>query len=220
MTAASAETRPQRRVGTFTLGIVLVAAGGVMLASLLRPGLDIGWILKASPVILVVLGVEVLLAAWGGGRVKYDLLGMLLCFILVGAGLVMYAAAWFYSTGEYFNASDCSRWADDGIYHMEYGYFDGFDSHTFELKAGDVLEGQVDTCDGWLEVEISDGDGDTVCEGSPINGEQRVEISRSGSYTILVHGRRASGSFSFSVVPAETAGGAEDALPEDAGDAQ
>ena len=94
MTASETSARPPRRVGTFTLGIVLVAAGIGMLVSLLWPELDIGWLLKASPLILVALGVETLLSARGGGKVRYDWLGMLLCFLLVGAGLCMYAAAW------------------------------------------------------------------------------------------------------------------------------
>ena len=69
--------RPQRRAGTFTLGVALVVAGLGMMASLFWPALEIGWLLKLSPLILVCLGVEVLLAARGGGRVKYDWLGML-----------------------------------------------------------------------------------------------------------------------------------------------
>lgn len=109
----SNETKPQRRAGTFTLGAVLVAAGLGMMASLFWPALEIGWLLKASPLILVSLGVEVLLAARGGGKVKYDWLGMLLCFVLVGAGLVFYAAAWYYENGTYFNASDCYCWVGE-----------------------------------------------------------------------------------------------------------
>ena len=208
MTANEEAARPQRRVGTFTLGVVLVAAGCGMLASLLWPRLDIGWLLKASPLILVALGVETLLSARGGGRVKYDWLGMLLCFLLVGAGMVFYAAAWAYENGEYFNAWDCSRYAGETSYRMDYGRFDGFDSHTLHLEAGDTLAGRVDTWSGWLEVEISGEDGETLLEGSPLNGDQSVEISRTGEYTILVHGRRAAGQFIFERVPA--AGEAEE----------
>ena len=204
---------PPRRVGTFTLGVVLVAAGCGMLAAVFRPQIDVRWMLSASPVILILLGVETLLAARGGGRVKYDWLGMFLCFILVGAALCMYAAAWYFANGEYFNAANCSRYADETSYRMDYGYFDGFDSHTLRLEAGDVLEGRVDTYSGWLELEISDEDGDTLCEGTPVNGEQRFDVSRGGDYTILVHGRRASGSFSFLV----SVGGAENILPAEDG---
>ena len=85
----------QRRVGTFTLGVVLVVSGGLMLASMFWPQLDWEWALKCSPLILIGLGVETLMAAKGGGKVKYDWLGMLLCFILVCAALCLYGMAWW-----------------------------------------------------------------------------------------------------------------------------
>ena len=207
MTASEA-VRPQRRVGTFTLGIVLVAAGTGMLVSLLWPQMEIGWLLKASPLILVALGVETLLSARGGGRVKYDWLGMILCFLLVGAAMVFYAAAWAYENGEFINVRNCSRCADETSFRMDYEFFNGFDSHTLRLEAGDALVGRIDTRNGWLEVEISDEDGNTLLEGAPLNGEQRVEVPKTGDYTILVHGRKTSGKFTFARVPAE--------LPEEA----
>ena len=207
MTASEA-VRPQRRVGTFTLGIVLVAAGTGMLVSLLCPHMEIGWLLKASPLILVALGVETLLSARGGGRVKYDWLGMILCFLLVGAAMVFYAAAWAYENGEFINVRNCSRYADETSFRMDYEFFNGFDSHTLRLNRGDVLEGRIDTYGGWLEVEISGEDGETLLEDAALNGEQSLEIVRTGDYTILVHGRRTSGEFAFARVPAE--------LPEEA----
>lgn len=207
MTASEA-VRPQRRVGTFTLGIVLVAAGTGMLVSLLCPQMEIGWLLKASPLILVALGVETLLSARGGGQVKYDWLGMILCFLLVGAAMVFYAAAWAYENGEFINVRNCSRCADETSFRMDYEFFNGFDSHTLRLEAGDALVGRIDTWNGWLEVEISDEDGNTLLEGAPLNGDQRVDIAKTGDYTILVHGRKTSGKFTFARVPAE--------LPEEA----
>ena len=85
----------QRRVGTFTLGFVLVISGGLMLVSMFWPQLDLAWALKCSPLILVGLGVETLLAARGGGKVKYDWVGMVLCFVLVCAALCLYGMAWW-----------------------------------------------------------------------------------------------------------------------------
>ena len=85
----------QRRVGTFTLGFVLVISGGLMLVSMFWPQLDWEWALKGSPIILISLGVETLLAAKGGGKVKYDWVGMVLCFVLVCAALCLYAMAWW-----------------------------------------------------------------------------------------------------------------------------
>ena len=205
---ASEETRPQRRVGTFTLGVVLVAAGLGMLASLLWPQVEIGWLLKASPLILVALGAETLLSTRNGGRVRYDWVGMLLCFLLVGAAMVFYAAAWAYENGEFINVRNCSRCADETSFRMDYEFFNGFDSHTLRLEAGDALVGRIDTRNGWLEVEISDEDGNALLEGAPLNGDQRVEVPKTGDYTILVHGRKTSGKFTFARVPAE--------LPEEA----
>lgn len=53
--------RPSRRVGTFTFGVTLVIFGLWMLASLLLPEADLLWLLKLSPLVLVLLGAEVLL---------------------------------------------------------------------------------------------------------------------------------------------------------------
>ena len=202
MTAGEAAARPQRRVGTFTLGVVLVAAGCGMLVSLLWPAFELGWLLNASPLILVALGVETLLSARGGGKVHYDWLGMLLCFLLVGAAMVFYAAAWAYENGEFINVRNCSRCADETSFRMDYEFFNGFDSHTLRLNRGDVLEGRIDTYGGWLEVEISGGDGETLLEDAALNGDQSLEITETGDYTILVHGRKTSGEFTFDRVPA------------------
>ena len=92
------ETRPGgRRVGTWTLGVVLIAAGLLMGASLLWPQLDLRWAAKGAPLILISLGVETLLAARGDRRVRYDWGGMLLCFLVGLGGLALCAAAWYWT---------------------------------------------------------------------------------------------------------------------------
>lgn len=83
-----------RRVGTLTMGVTLVAAGVCMLISMFYPRADLTVVLQASPVILISLGVETLLAARGGGKVKYDWVGMILCFLLVCTALCLYAVAY------------------------------------------------------------------------------------------------------------------------------
>lgn len=85
---------PVRRVGTFTFGWVLVAAGVIMMLALFHPKLELRWILKLSPVILISLGVEVLLASRKTSRLKYDWVGMFLCFLLVCAALVLFCIVW------------------------------------------------------------------------------------------------------------------------------
>lgn len=91
----TAET-PQRtrRVGTFTFGVVLVLAGLAMLAAMFFPKLDLSWALKLAPLALVSLGVETLLAARGGGKVKYDWVGMVLCCLIVCTALALFSVAW------------------------------------------------------------------------------------------------------------------------------
>lgn len=86
--------RPAHRVGTLTMGVVLVAAGICMLLGMFYPALDLTVVLQASPVILISLGVETLLAARGGGKVKYDWVGMLLCCLLVCTAVCLYAVAY------------------------------------------------------------------------------------------------------------------------------
>ena len=94
MEKTDADARPCRRVGTFTFGVVLVAAGAAMLASMFFPRLELTWLLWLSPLALISLGVETLLAARGGGRVKYDWVGMILCCLIVCVSLVLFAATW------------------------------------------------------------------------------------------------------------------------------
>ena len=81
--------RPSRRVGTFTFGVTLVIFGLWMLASLLLPEADLLWLLKLSPLVLV------LLAARNSSAVKYDWVGMLLCTVIVLTALSLFAAAWW-----------------------------------------------------------------------------------------------------------------------------
>ena len=169
-----------------------------------RPGIFLTWTLNCAPCILIALGVETLLAARTGGRVKYDWLGMLLCFLLTGAALCMYAAAWWLLNGDGIQRDHVSRYTDQNSYQMSYQYFNGADAHTLFLEAGDVLLGEVNTYNGWLELEVWNPEGEDLCSASPANGEQRIDIPQTGEYTIQVYGQRTSGSFSFAGGPAET----------------
>ena len=52
-----------RRVGTFTMGLSLIASGSVALICLFDPGFDIVTVLRFSPLVLILLGTEVLLSS-------------------------------------------------------------------------------------------------------------------------------------------------------------
>ena len=80
--------RKVRRVGTFTMGLCLVIAGIALVAGMFRPGWDMLNLFKLTPLVLVALGAELLVAsaARGDTRLKYDFLSTVMCFFLLLAG--------------------------------------------------------------------------------------------------------------------------------------
>lgn len=95
MTAGSDQGAPCRRVGIFTLGVTLVVAGVLMGAAVLWPEADLRWALKLSPLVLISLGVETLLAARQGGKIRYDWVGMLVSFLLIVGAMGAWAVSWY-----------------------------------------------------------------------------------------------------------------------------
>ena len=82
------EQKP-RRVGTLTMGLSLVAAGIALLAG--QFGLiSVVEVLRWSPVILILLGIEMLVgsALCKGEKMRYDFLSMLVCFVLIAVSAV------------------------------------------------------------------------------------------------------------------------------------
>ena len=88
-------TVENRRVGTVTVDVTLVAAGCAMLVKLFCPDLELFWLLRLSPAILIGLGIETLLASRSQSRLRYDWAGILLCFLAGCAGLAMTTATWY-----------------------------------------------------------------------------------------------------------------------------
>lgn len=78
-----------RRVGFFTLGIALILTGGCIAASLVLESFPLLTAAKLAPLVLVALGVEVLWAnaRKGDAQLKYDLLSMFVCFVLICASM-------------------------------------------------------------------------------------------------------------------------------------
>ena len=75
---------PPRRVGSFTLGACLIAAGAFFLCYHFVPGFDWQLALKIVPAAgLVMLGGEVLFFAARPGRWKYDFWSVLICLVLM-----------------------------------------------------------------------------------------------------------------------------------------
>lgn len=78
-----------RRVGTFTLGVALIAVGVLIIASLLFDAIPILTVLKLSPVLLILFGAEILFYVFWrrDERLRYDGFSIFLCIVLVGGSL-------------------------------------------------------------------------------------------------------------------------------------
>ena len=86
---AAPETAPKppvkvRRVGTFSLGLMLVAIGAIQLAQIFMPNVNVLSVVKYAPMVLIVLGIEVLIyAARPDVKIKYDVISIFLCIIIM-----------------------------------------------------------------------------------------------------------------------------------------
>lgn len=90
--SVSSQTKPaeyRRRVGTFTMGISLIAGGILFFTYNLFPDrVDLLFSLSFAPLILVALGIEILIFYFArkDDKLKYDFLSALYCFFLLGVG--------------------------------------------------------------------------------------------------------------------------------------
>ena len=92
-----AKPQPLRRVGSFTLGVCLIAAGIFFLLTYFVPSVDWKLMLKIAPAAgLILLGGEVLFFAARPGRWKYDFWSVLICLVLMGGcfGLSLLPVVW------------------------------------------------------------------------------------------------------------------------------
>lgn len=217
MTVTNETAQPQRRVGTFTFGVTLVAAGAGMLAAMFVPSITPEVLFQASPAILVLLGLEVLLSARKGGKLRYDWLGMILCFVLTGAALSMYMVSWYLSEDGPGISRVSSRYADDVSYEMEFQNFSGHDAHVLHLQSGGVLRAAFTLYRGSVDMEVSDAEGNTLSENTVYSGgaawERLIEIPAGGEYWVQVDGNYGTGSFLFETVEPEAAEPSDSAEP-------
>ena len=92
-----AKPQPLRRVGSFTLGVCLIAAGIFFLLTYFVPDFPTQPVLRIVPAAgLVLLGGEVLFFAARPGRWKYDFWSVLICLVLMAGcfGLSLLPVVW------------------------------------------------------------------------------------------------------------------------------
>ena len=91
--AKPAKELPRRRVGSFTLGICLIAAGILFLCWYFVPGFGIQQVqlaLRIAPAAgLILLGGEVLYLAFRPGKWKYDFMSVFVCLLLMAGCFCM-----------------------------------------------------------------------------------------------------------------------------------
>lgn len=80
-----------RRVGSITCGCVLILFGILFFVHMFVPGLSYEMIFHLWPLILILLGIEILAANWKEGEkaFKYDVGAVVLIFVLAVFALIM-----------------------------------------------------------------------------------------------------------------------------------
>lgn len=109
MTASSkpGETMRTHRVGTITCGLVLVLYGILFLLRWALPFLNYGIIFELWPVVLIMLGLEILIGCTGRRsqkrNFKYDFGSVLIILVMMGFSMIMaavdygmYYGGWYY----------------------------------------------------------------------------------------------------------------------------
>lgn len=79
-----------RRVGTFTMALCLIALGVILLLRLVLPQIDLIWVARLSPVVLILLGIEMLVAnlRFKEEKLRYDGLSIFISLVLIACSLV------------------------------------------------------------------------------------------------------------------------------------
>ena len=80
-----------RRVGTFTLGLVLLLMGVLFLLHLFIPGINYIFIFHLWPCVLIILGIEIIVSLfWKGENVfKYDFAAIVIIFSMAAFSMCM-----------------------------------------------------------------------------------------------------------------------------------
>lgn len=86
------------------------------------------------------------------------------------------------------------RAAAPDTYRLDAARMSGTDTHTLELRTGDMLQIQFETTEGSLHLKIEAPDGTALYEGDGRTATDfTVNIPQSGAYSVTVEARRAKG---------------------------
>ena len=151
----------ERRVGTFTMGLALLAIGILTLVGVFWKELDLVWVLRLSPAILIFLGIEILVFSFHNSeKLKYDGLSIVFAVLLIFGTLLASVCVQAYE-GLSENAETQLRWED----RTETALGEAFSGH------GEVENFSVSPADRGL----------VLFTGEPVRMSARVTLSTSGS---------------------------------------
>ncbi len=85
----AAPPRKARRVGTLTMALCLIVTGAVLLLRVFMPGIDVLFLARLSPIVLVLLGFEMIIASirFKEEKLRFDFLSAIVCVLLIGGSL-------------------------------------------------------------------------------------------------------------------------------------
>ncbi|WP_010245396.1 LiaF transmembrane domain-containing protein [Acetivibrio cellulolyticus] len=155
----------QWRVGTLSMGLILIALGIIMWVSQISGISVIEHIVKWWPVVLIILGIEVLvyifLSKQEEPKVKFDIFSIIIISIIMMASIGTYAVTSLISSG-----------------HGSLSINSMFDNHKYESKFKKNLS--VDANSSNLVVSNANGDVEVVKgEGKKIDVEANITINNS-----------------------------------------
>ena len=109
----SKEIRYTRRIGSITCGLILILYGILFMIHIIQPRLNYAIIFKLWPLILIVLGVEILAGCTGKDQEKkkyvYDFAAVILIFIVAFFAMIMSAVSYYYDHYDVFYGSEVCR---------------------------------------------------------------------------------------------------------------
>lgn len=94
----------ERRVGTLSLGVVLLVYGVMFLISMYVKSLSLYFVFRLWPLIFIVLGVEILYSAvrYKEENYRYDFAAIILICILMIFAMAMGGMDWLYQHEEWY----------------------------------------------------------------------------------------------------------------------
>ncbi|MDL2324827.1 hypothetical protein LJC61_06740 [Ruminococcaceae bacterium OttesenSCG-928-A16] len=153
-----------RRVGTITMALCLIVTGVLLLLRIFVPGINILYIMQFAPIVLVLLGLEIVVANifYKNEKLRYDILSVFVSLLLIGASMVATVVP------ELVNYSRTSVNTTNAIEHQleeeayallkDTGMVDSFNSHiSFESWGNYNANATLTTLPAGSRVSISIG---------------------------------------------------------------